>query len=104
MQKRLLDHNPDSGITQWFIPSTDGSTFTIHTSQEVEGIIEDNKQWYNALDEKARWDGDMHRVARIPIQLFYELKKKGIADDNAKFKAWLNGPEQRYFRVRPGRV
>ena len=102
--KKLLDHNPDSGITQWFIPSSDGETFTIQTTQKVDDVVEDNKTYYNAMDEKAGWKGDMHRVARIPIHLYYQLKKQGVADSDHKFKLWLNDPDNRFFRTRPGRV
>jgi hypothetical protein len=46
----------------------------------------------------------MHKVASIPMTLFYDLKKQGIIDDPARLKAWLNNPDNRFFRTRPGRV
>jgi hypothetical protein len=104
MDKQLFDHDPDSGITQWFIPSSDGKQFTIQTTQRVEDTIEANRERYNSFDRKANWKGDMHHVARIPIQLYYQLKKKGITESDASMKAWLNSPENLYFRTRPGRV
>jgi hypothetical protein len=37
--------------------------------------------------------------------MFYmDLKKKGILDDQVALKRWLNDPENRYFRTRPGQV
>jgi len=104
MDKKLFDHNPDSGITQWFIPSSDGKQFTIQTTQQVGNTIEANRERYKQFDEKAGWKGDMHHVARIPIQLYYQLKKTGVTESESKMKAWLNSPENRYFRTRPGRV
>jgi hypothetical protein len=46
----------------------------------------------------------MHHVAQIPMALYYDLKSKGITEDPARMKAWLNDPENRYFRTRPGTV
>ena len=48
--------------------------------------------------------GDMTRVASIPLSLYFDLKKKGIADDPVAMKRWLNDPDQRFFRTRPGRL
>ncbi len=77
---------------------------TIQTEQDVTAVIEANKAIYNAVDEKANWNGEWHLVASIPMALFYDLKAKGIIDDQARLKAWLNDPENRFFRTRPGRV
>jgi hypothetical protein len=104
MAKTFFDHNADFGITQWFSQSTDGKEFTIQTTQEVSPYLEAAKKSYNTFDERTPWKGDMHKVAKIPIDLFFKLKKQGVTDDPAKFKRWLNDSENRYFRTRPGRV
>ena len=104
MGKLLFDHNEDSGITQWFIPSSDGKQFTIQTTQKIDDTLEANKARYKEFDKKAGWKGDMHHVARIPIQLYYQLKKQGITESDHKMKLWLNSPDNVYFRTRPGRV
>jgi hypothetical protein len=33
-----------------------------------------------------------------------ELKQQGIIDDPKALRRWLNDPDNRYFRTRPGRV
>jgi hypothetical protein len=104
MEKKLFSHDKETGITQWFIPSVDGKQFTIQTTQDIGEHIEGNKASYAEFDARSNWKGDMHRVARIPIELYFRLKKQGVTDDNRKMKAWLNSPENRYFRTRPGRV
>jgi hypothetical protein len=38
------------------------------------------------------------------MPLFYRLKKDGIIDDPSAMKRWLNDPDNRFFRTRPGRV
>jgi hypothetical protein len=32
------------------------------------------------------------------------MKEEGKLDDEAYIKRWLNDPENRHFRVRPGKV
>jgi len=102
--RRLLNHDPLTGITEWFIPDDEGRKFIIHTQQDVTKIVEENKKNYNFFDEKAPWKGEWHRVASIPLHIWYDLKKKGITRSEVELKKWLNDPEHKYFRTRPGRV
>lgn len=80
----------------------------IKSDTDVSAIIEANKAQYNATDEKTRW-GDWTKVASIPLAVFQELNQKGICRgfavvDQKAMKAWLNDPDNKYFRTRPGRV
>jgi hypothetical protein len=34
--------------------------------------------------------------------VYYDLKRRGIADDPKKFKQWLNDRDNRVFRTRAG--
>mgnify|MGYP006213542651 CR=1 FL=1 len=43
-------------------------------------------------------------VASIPIHIYWDLKKRGIADDDEAMKRWLNDSQNRFFRTRPGQV
>jgi hypothetical protein len=43
-------------------------------------------------------------VASIPLPLYFDLKAKGIIDDQKKFKEWLNDSDNRHFRMRPGKI
>ena len=104
MNKRLLSHDAEFGLTQWFIPSSDGTEFTVQTTQDVGGIIELNKKAYASVDERAGWKGDWHRIASIPLHTFFELKKRGITESAPKLKRWLNDPDHKYLRTRPGKV
>lgn len=104
MQKRILSHDPEFGITQWFIPSSDGKEFTIQTTQNVNGIIEQNKKAYTKFDERSNWKGSWHKVASVPLDMFFRLKKQGVFQDEAKTKRFLNDPDNRFLRTRPGRV
>lgn len=100
--KRIIHQNADAGITQYFHMNDEGD-IGLETVQNVTDIVEENKASYNAIDERASW-GEGQRVASIPMSIYYDLKAQGILDDQVKFKAWLNSPDNRFFRTRPGRV
>lgn len=75
---------------------------------DLTHIIEANKASYNSIDERARW-GDGQLVADIPFPVIEDLNKQGILRgfvviDQKRMKAWLNNPDNRFFRTRPGRV
>lgn len=97
--KKLLSYDPVLGITRTF--HADGDDFVIQTTQETEDIVEANKRAFN--DAPDRW-GEFTRVASIPMSVYFDLKKKGIADDDAAMRRWLNDSENRFFRTRPGVV
>lgn len=102
---RLLDHDPDSGITEYyhFDPHTHG--FTIETVQDVTGILETNQRLWN--DAPLRF-GEWSHCARVPMVMFQELAKQGITTaagailDEDRFRRWLNDRDNRAFRTRPG--
>jgi hypothetical protein len=103
INKRLVSENAAIGQKQYWHDHDDGSV-TIQTVQDVEDVAESNKQSFNQVDERANWQGDMHKVASIPMAIFYDLKRKGILDDPAAMKKWLNDSDNRVFRTRPGTV
>lgn len=104
MESRVLEDDLAMGIRRihHYDPTTD--QFTIETVQDVTDITDLTKAAYRSKDERANWKGDIHHVASIPMTIYMDLKKKGIVDDEAAFKRWLNDPDNRVFRTRPGRV
>lgn len=103
MDKRLISENADAGIRQYWHEHDNGDV-TIQTTQVVDDVIEANRGTFNQVDERAGWKGDMHRVASIPMAVYYDLKAKGVIDDPVAMKKWLNDPDNRFFRTRPGVV
>ena len=103
MSKKLFDYDPETGTTKWWHYDADKDEATIETEFQVGDLIEANKTQFNSTDERARW-GEWNRVASIPMVLFHRLKQQGIIDDPAAMKRWLNDPDNRLFRTRPGRV
>mgnify|MGYP006921294479 CR=1 FL=1 len=99
--KLPFSYDPLLGIKRTFHWDDSNDTFLIQTEQETTEIVEANKAAYN--DAPDRW-GDWTRVASIPLSLYFDLKKQGIADDDDAMKKWLNSSDNRFFRTRPGNV
>lgn len=80
----------------------------IRTTQDVTAIVEQNKAQYNAGSVHDKW-GDLTKVASLPFTIVDTLNRKGIMRgfaviDEKEFRVFLNDPENRFFRTRPGRV
>lgn len=80
----------------------------IENSQDISAVLESNKSRYAATDERARWS-EFEHIGWIPDSVIIELNRQSILRgyavvDEKKFKAWLNNPDNRHFRSRPGRV
>lgn len=103
MSKRLFDYDPVTGTTKWWHYDADRDEATIETVFNIEDVIEENKRQYASVDERAKW-GEWSKVASIPMPLYHRLKRDGVIDDEKKLKAWINDPDNRFFRTRPGRV
>ena len=104
METRIFDRNESLGITRLWHYDPDTDEATIETKQDVSAVIEENKDDFNAVDNRANWTGEWHRVASIPLNIFYELQLSGKLSDQAYMKRWLNDPDNRFFRTRPGKV
>lgn len=83
----------------------------VETRQDISGIIEQNRKEYNSFDERARWSDEVfgNKVASIPLTVIDDLNKQGIMRgfhilDEKRFKAFLNNPDNRFFRTRTGVV
>ena len=94
--RQFKKHNTDSG-------------YVIETTQDVTDIIERNKQEYN--NSSTKWGEDVfdNKIASIPMTVVDDLNKKGIMRgfhvlDQKKFFAWLNDPDNRFFRTKQGRI
>ena len=103
IEKRLFSTDADQGITRTFHYDDETNQAMIQTQQDVTAIIEENKQEYAQVDERARW-GEWSRVASIPMSIYFQLKAEGKLDDQEYMKKWLNNSDNQYFRTRAGKV
>ncbi|ANN76806.1 hypothetical protein [Bordetella flabilis] len=104
MEKRPFLSNSFLGTKEIWHYDPIGDVAYIETKQDAEQIVEANKAQYAATDERARYGDGMQHVARIPVVVLQDLRQRGVLKDPKRFKAWLNDPENRHFRTRPGQV
>jgi hypothetical protein len=96
--KRLFSRDEATGISKYWHVTGEGE-YVIETVQDSTKIIEANKRSYNDVTGKF---GNHAKVASIPLSVYYELKKQGIADDPTALKKWLNQSDNQAFRTRSG--
>ena len=98
----LLDYDPAMGRSTW-VSVVNGIT-TYRTDYEVSKIIDANKE--DAAEcAGAGWKGDYHRIASIPVGVYYDkLLEAGRQDDNKYLSKWLNDSDHSKFRVKEGSV
>lgn len=102
MGERLMDKDRTTGLSRYFSYDEASDTYTIRTQQEVTDLLDANRDQANAAP--TGWKGDVHKVASIPLNVYYDLKRRGIVDDPKRLREWLNDPDNRYFRTKTGRV
>ncbi len=100
---RLFSVN-DNSIT--VAHDTDGGVI-LEIRQDVSQIIEANKKQYNETTNK--YDDVITHVARLPLTVVDDLNRKRVMQgfkviDQKAFKAFLNHPDNRFFRTHPGHI
>ena len=99
--RKVIDHDPNTGISHVLYHDEEDGVSRYVAEQDTSSLLDINRAEANAAGKRF---GDWARVARLPMTLFVELKKKGILDDAKAFKRWLNDPDNRYFRTHEGRL
>ena len=89
------------------VHDVDGNHF-IETKQDISAILESNKAQFNAIDERAKW-GEWTKIASLPNVVIDDLNRQGIMRgfavvDEKRFRTFLNNPDNRFFRTRPGQI
>lgn len=108
--KRLFDHDPITGVTQYYHDDEKTGKWAIETVQDMEPFLELNKALQNQPDySKNGIKREWWHVARIPVLVQQKwLSEDGI--DIYKKEHWprvkkkLNDPEWRYLRTGLGRL
>lgn len=65
MSWRLLDHDPLSGMTQWFKHDADAGKNYIHYTQDAQPVLDVCKMENNHADRAKEMRGDIVHVARV---------------------------------------
>lgn len=102
MSKVLID---DAGAVKTYWEKDPSSDLNIITTvQDCEPVLERNKALANHFDGYTP-SREMRQIASIPLGVIPILQKQGLMDrayritDKAKFRRWLNDPENRFFRT-----
>lgn len=102
MTDRIIsDDSASTGIVTKFHYDADKDEAVIQKTQDVSSIIEANKVEFNAAPERF---GEFTKVGSIPLSVYYELERQGILNDQKALAKWLNDPDNRAFRTRPGTI
>jgi len=103
--KKFTDHQNMS--TEVGIDAEGNRMFRV--GQDVTELIEQNKKEYNETSTK--WSDELfgNKVASIPFTAVDILNKRGIMKgfeilDQKRFFAWLNDPENLFFRTKKGHL
>ena len=99
----------DSNDRTTSVGLNDKDEITLQTEQNVDALIEQNKKEYNNAETK--WSDQLfgNKVASIPFTAIDKLNKQGIMKgftvlDQKRFFAFLNDPDNLYFRTKPGQL
>lgn len=102
--KKLFDYDPHTKIKEVFHGNGDGS-FAIEQIQDCASIVKYNKECQADTSRKQRGiKEDMYHIARIPVTVLMEWKKKynldwNRAEDLPKIEKLLSSNEYRYLRT-----
>lgn len=102
MAKHLVKFDAATRKSLHMYEANSDGDIILETKVDTTELTEINKAMYRQVDERARWgEGDL--VARIPPAVYWSLPKH-IREDEKEFEKWLDDPDQRVFRTRPGRL
>lgn len=79
---------------------TSGERYVFETIEDHEPTIESAK----VLREHVTSKDTFRHVARVPLTVYEKALREGWADDQDKWRRWLNDPDNAAFRVWEGQV
>lgn len=106
LDSRVFSHDPVTGKTVYFHFDEDTEEITFETQTPIGGLLEGAQAARNEVDERANWKGDAHHVSWMPTPILMKMMREHpeTEDFQRAIKRWLNDPDNRPFRSRPGRV
>lgn len=96
-RRTIIDHK--TGLKSEFI--TEDEKHIAHTTQDVQPVIEHVK---NLKHNTIRPGKDLRHVAEVPMVIYQKALREGWSKDSAKWKKWLNDPDNKVFRTWQGKV
>ena len=88
------------GVARTAIADENEGLLHIVVEQEVTRILEE----IHALRQTVVPFSTNKHAARLPVPIYEDLERRGIANDPVAFKKWLNGPEAAPWRIYQGQL
>lgn len=79
--------------------------FTVFREQDIGNLTDQIRRMGEGYTPHSHHrDTGMRHAAEIPAEIYADLEMRGIAQDPARMKAWLNDPDNAVWRVWKGKV
>lgn len=97
----LVTYDYNTGRSVWRM--YDGAKYIYRTDYPVTNLVSENTAVRNSAERA--WRGDWHRIASVPLNVFYENLAPAIQQsDDSYVSRWLNDGDNSAFRTKDGRV
>jgi hypothetical protein len=96
-KRTITDHK--TGYKSEFV--TEDDKLHYHTTQDVAPVIDHVKK---LRDNTLKPGKDLRHIAEVPMIIWQKAVREGWSDDSAKWKQWLNNPDNKVFRTWQGKV
>lgn len=97
-------NNPQTGVSTWIKREPDG--ILVQTRQDMSALLDANVAEQNVASNN--WNGDYHRVARLPSEMLYSsdsyIGDAIRADDDTAVRRFLNDSEHTKLRTKAGKL
>jgi hypothetical protein len=100
MESRIIYRNSDGVKRTALVDYSDPDKFTVHTEVQMDEVLDSVKR---AREEELAQPMRTNRLlAKVPMTVY----EKSLVEqwDEADWTKWLNDPDNKHFRVWPGRV
>ena len=91
MAKRTLIDSKSGFMSEF---ATEDEKNIYHSSQNVQPILDSVKNLSHGEQSK-----ELKHVAEVPMVIYQKAIREGWANDKAKWKKWLNDPNNKLFRT-----
>ena len=99
---RPLDYDPVMGIRETFHYDPDTEEAWVEYEEDLQTVVDTAKALHADTDERARYHDGFNHVGYIP-PIIQHMHPELMYDNKALAK-WLNNPDNRFFRTRPGKI
>lgn len=94
-----FDHDPNTGqVTKWWHHDMATDEVWIESVIDMDTIAESSKELRK--NDTGKFGDGMHRVAQIPLPIYWKLKQRHVFEDQKEFRRWWQSDEAAPFKVK----